>query len=67
LIVAIDSALLYPPHEQQELAFGIPGAELAWIHSPHGHDAFLIETDQLDRNIREFRQTSAEIRPRLAS
>ncbi|MCP4896414.1 MAG: homoserine O-acetyltransferase [bacterium] len=67
LVVAIDSDLLYPPNEQQELAFGIPGAQLAWIHSPHGHDAFLIETDQLDHSIREFRNTTAQLRPRLAS
>ncbi|MFZ4583920.1 MAG: homoserine O-acetyltransferase MetX [Acidimicrobiia bacterium] len=47
-VVAIDSDRLYPPRLQSELARGISGAELATITSAHGHDAFLLEYDQLN-------------------
>lgn len=59
LVVAIDSDVLYPPVEQQELATHIPNAELAWISSRHGHDAFLIEMDVLNDQVMQFRQTLA--------
>lgn len=54
LIVAIDSDILYPPVEQEELARLIPNAQLAWLRSPHGHDAFLIDTDDLNQLIVSF-------------
>lgn len=56
LIVAIDSDVLYPPAEQLELARGLPQAQLAWLRSPHGHDAFLIEGERVDRLLRGFRR-----------
>ena len=59
LVVGITSDLLYPLTEQQELAALLPNAELAVLDSPHGHDAFLIETDTLDRQLREFRAARA--------
>lgn len=62
LIVAIDSDALYPPEEQWELAEHLPAARLAWLHSPHGHDAFLIETDALAALVTQFRK--ATDRPR---
>jgi homoserine O-acetyltransferase len=55
LVVAIDSDVLYPPVEQRELASGIPGARLATLHSPDGHDGFLIQTEELGGMVREFR------------
>ena len=48
LIVAIDSDILYPPSEQQELANFMPRAEFQWLRSHHGHDAFLIDMEQLN-------------------
>ncbi|MCW6035173.1 homoserine O-acetyltransferase [Spirulina subsalsa FACHB-351] len=57
LIVGIDSDILYPPVEQQELAELIPNAQLAWLHSPHGHDAFLINMDELNQLVLTFRQS----------
>jgi homoserine O-acetyltransferase/O-succinyltransferase len=45
LVVAIESDLLYPPVEQQELAALIPNAQLVWLRSPHGHDSFLVDAD----------------------
>ena len=55
LIVAIDTDVLYPPHELQALSDGLPGSELFWLASPHGHDAFLIEQDVVLRAVRDFR------------
>jgi homoserine O-acetyltransferase/O-succinyltransferase len=54
LIVAIDSDILYPPVEQQELAALIPKAQLQVLHSVHGHDAFLIDMDALNDLIVSF-------------
>lgn len=58
LVVAIDSDALYPPEEQWELAERLPKARLAWLHSPHGHDAFLIETDALAALVTQFRKAT---------
>ena len=57
LIVAIDSDMLYPPTEQQELANFIPNSQLAYLKSKHGHDAFLIDMAVLNKIIVSFRQT----------
>lgn len=67
LAVAIDSDGLYPPAEQLEIAELAPQGELAWLRSPHGHDAFLIETADLDRQLRSFRARVASLKRRLAS
>jgi homoserine O-acetyltransferase/O-succinyltransferase len=56
LIVGSTSDLLYVPDEQRELARYLPRAELAWLDSPHGHDAFLIDTDELGTLLQGFRQ-----------
>ncbi len=49
--IGISSDVLYPPYQSQELvdilaARGLP-ATYAEIDSPHGHDAFLLEEDQV--------------------
>ncbi len=54
LVVGIDSDVLYPVEEQQELATLIPNARLEIISSPYGHDAFLIELDRLGRVLRSW-------------
>jgi homoserine O-acetyltransferase len=43
-VVGISSDRLYPVPQQEELAAGIPDAELRVIESPYGHDGFLIES-----------------------
>jgi homoserine O-acetyltransferase len=48
VVGGIDSDRLYPPYLQEELAQLIPGADGPHlVRSPYGHDAFLIETDQV--------------------
>lgn len=55
LVVSIDSDVLYPPVEQEELAAALPEARLVKLHSPHGHDAFLIEGEAVGELVRDFR------------
>ena len=48
LVAGIDSDRLYPLTQQEHLAAGIPGAgSVRLITSLHGHDAFLIEAEQV--------------------
>ena len=56
LVVAIDSDLLFPAEEQWRLVEGLSQGRLAWLSSPHGHDAFLIETEELGRSVTTFRR-----------
>lgn len=46
-IIGIDRDVLFPYHEQAQLAYHIRNAELHQLTSIYGHDAFLIEYDQL--------------------
>jgi homoserine O-acetyltransferase len=39
--------ILFPLNEQQLLADHIPGAEFKAIHSPYGHDGFLLEFEKI--------------------
>jgi len=54
LVVSIDSDILYPPIEQHELSDLMPNAELCVLHSPHGHDSFLIDVNELSSLVRDF-------------
>ena len=68
LVIGIDSDVLYPLHEQEELAVNIPGSTFEVLSSPHGHDAFLIELQTLNTIIfswlnNTFKRTSARVRP----
>lgn len=61
LVMGIDSDVLYPLADQQEIADALRanGNEVMYreVTSPHGHDAFLMEWDQLGNAIREFLAT----------
>ncbi len=58
LAVGIDTDWLYPARQVREMAEGITAAggnaRYVEICSPHGHDAFLKEWDQLDALVRPF-------------
>lgn len=54
LVLGIDSDTLYPINEQKELAELIPNGQYAELTSPHGHDAFLIEFEEINELIHSF-------------
>lgn len=53
-VMGIDSDVLYPMSEQEELAEHLPNAELKVIHSDDGHDGSLLEQEQVGRHIVDF-------------
>lgn len=58
LTVGVSSDMLYPPYQQREIdellqAMGTPSRYLE-IDSPHGHDGFLINLDQVAGDIAKF-------------
>ena len=54
LIIGIDSDILYPIDEQIELAELIPKSTFREIKSKFGHDAFLIEFEQINLILKSF-------------
>ncbi|GMH80279.1 hypothetical protein TrST_g6375 [Triparma strigata] len=54
LIVGIDSDVLYPVHEQESLRDGIQGSELVVVNSDAGHDGFLLEQEEVSKNVIRF-------------
>jgi homoserine O-acetyltransferase len=62
LVVGIRSDLLYPPDEQLRLAKRLPQSETAWLDSPRGHDAFLVDTADLTARIQNFMQARCKAR-----
>uniref|UniRef100_A0A7S1BC21 AB hydrolase-1 domain-containing protein n=1 Tax=Corethron hystrix TaxID=216773 RepID=A0A7S1BC21_9STRA len=65
-VLGIDSDVLYPLSEQEELVKYIPDSELFVIRSDEGHDGFLLEQDQVAYHITKFLNTGGPlIRSRL--
>lgn len=58
LWIAIDSDVLYPMEEIASQVRFIPKGKLAVLSSPHGHDAFLVEIDQMNRLVGPFLEQS---------
>ncbi|KAH7374294.1 Alpha/Beta hydrolase protein [Pyrenochaeta sp. MPI-SDFR-AT-0127] len=54
LVLGIQSDGLFTFAEQKELAAHIPNATLKTIDSPDGHDAFLLEFEQVNRHLLGF-------------
>ncbi len=55
LVIGIRSDVLYPLEEQEELFAALPNAELAIMEGPHGHDTFLIDQDELNQIVLQWR------------
>jgi homoserine O-acetyltransferase/O-succinyltransferase len=62
VVASVDSDRLYPPRLSAEIAAAVPATEHHTITSPHGHDGFLIETDQVGAILR-----SAAVNPAAPS
>ena len=54
LVLGIESDGLFMFDEQKELAASIPNARLRKIDSPEGHDAFLLQFEQVNQHILHF-------------
>lgn len=54
LVIGVNTDILFPLSEQQQIAESIPGAKLEIITSLYGHDAFLIEYEQLNNLLKSF-------------
>ena len=58
LVMGVSSDILYPPYQQEMIAGALLGngvdARYVEIDSPHGHDAFLIEDDQVGAALHDF-------------
>ncbi len=65
VVSGIDSDRLYPLRLQQQIVDAIPSAgALRVIESPYGHDAFLLESEVVGRQLREALQLSLDARRR---
>lgn len=63
LVIAVDSDRLFLPRESERIAAAVPGAgPVRYVHSPYGHDGFLIEHEQMSRHLGTFlEQVAARI------
>jgi len=53
-ILSINSDVLYPKEEQEELARLMPKSRILYLDEPYGHDAFLIDVVKVSRMVRDF-------------
>lgn len=54
LVLGIESDGLFTIQEQQEIAAGISNARFGKIDSPEGHDAFLLQFEQVNKYLLDF-------------
>lgn len=55
MVVGVDTDILYPYHQQEHLSRNLGNLlAMAKVVSPVGHDAFLTESRQMDRILRNF-------------
>jgi homoserine O-acetyltransferase/O-succinyltransferase len=54
LCIGISSDLLYLPAEAREIAETVQNGQYWELNSPHGHDAFLLETQRLTVRVKQF-------------
>jgi homoserine O-acetyltransferase len=60
LCIGINSDILYPAHEQRSICSMLPRAKYREIDSIFGHDAFLVEFEQLTKIIKPFVEEEVE-------
>ena len=53
-ILSINSDILYPKVEQEELARLMPNSNILYLDEPYGHDAFLIDVATVSGMVRSF-------------
>lgn len=54
LVIGIETDLLFPIREQEQIAKGITGAQYTMLESIYGHDGFLVEFQRIETLIRQF-------------
>jgi homoserine O-acetyltransferase/O-succinyltransferase len=54
LVLGMDSDILYPLSEQEEIAQSVPQGKLEIIRTINGHDGFLLEQQQVASYVLEF-------------
>jgi homoserine O-acetyltransferase len=63
LVMGVDSDLLMPLEEQEEIAVAIAGKHpnnaYVVVHSAYAHDAFLIQTEPFSAQLRTFLAATA--------
>ncbi len=55
MAIGISTDVLFPPCEVRDLANALPNGRYATLHAPQGHDAFLIETEALNKIVNRFK------------
>ncbi|ETN24040.1 homoserine O-acetyltransferase [Phytophthora nicotianae CJ01A1] len=60
LVIGIDSDVLYPLSEQQEIADLLPNSQFAALSSPHGHDGFLLGQEEISELTKKFLAENVE-------
>ena len=64
LVIAVDTDRLFPLAQSERIAAHVPGAgPVRVVHSDIGHDAFLIEEDEVGRHVSEFLGERVRARP----
>ncbi|HTI11611.1 MAG TPA: alpha/beta fold hydrolase [Puia sp.] len=61
LVIGLHSDILFPLVEQQYLARHIPGAKFASIDSTYGHDGFLLESEAIEKSVRQLLLNQAAV------
>ena len=54
LVIGISTDILCPPPEQRALAHQLPNGKFIKIDSPYGHDGFLLEYEQITKELQRF-------------
>lgn len=63
LAIGITTDILFPVSEQQFIAAHIPGAVFKAIHSPYGHDGFLLEFEKISELLKLFLENKISTTP----